>query len=248
MTHDETQELLGAYVLEAVTPEEKSSVEAHMSGCSICTAEVEQLRSVYGRLGLAAIEMDPPSALRTRLMNLVELDRAQWEAEQSKQNSAVAAQPQSWYERLRAFLGATSTRIAGVGAALVVAAAVVIAVLVNRNTLTVHIYHGGPVAAVVDGYDLRNVTATVGVRSDHSTAISFSNLPALPHNLAWELWFIPAKGAPVPEGGFNSGHNYSTHLPRSANGYAMAAVTIERAPGNWPAPSKYLALAVKLQS
>jgi anti-sigma factor RsiW len=48
MTHDEIRELLGAYVLEAVSAEEAGIVQQHLETCPTCTAEVAQLSEVPG--------------------------------------------------------------------------------------------------------------------------------------------------------------------------------------------------------
>jgi anti-sigma-K factor RskA len=42
LTHDQVQELLGAYALDAVSPEERRAVEAHLSDCPRCRAEVAE--------------------------------------------------------------------------------------------------------------------------------------------------------------------------------------------------------------
>src|SRR5712692_5602253 len=99
MTHDEIQELLGAYALDALSPEEREEVGAHLATCTTCAEEVGQLLSVHDQLALAAIEMEPPPGLRTRLINLVELDRAQWEQAQARPAAAPVAA--GWWERLR---------------------------------------------------------------------------------------------------------------------------------------------------
>ena len=51
MTHHEIEELLGAYALDAVDPDEASAVEAHLADCPRCRAEVEAHREVAALLG-----------------------------------------------------------------------------------------------------------------------------------------------------------------------------------------------------
>ena len=51
--HDEVRELLGAYALDAVDPDEAFAVEAHLKDCPQCRDEVEQHRSVAALLGNA---------------------------------------------------------------------------------------------------------------------------------------------------------------------------------------------------
>jgi anti-sigma factor RsiW len=48
--HDEVQELLGAYALDAVDPDEAEQVERHLAICARCRAEVADHREVAGLL------------------------------------------------------------------------------------------------------------------------------------------------------------------------------------------------------
>lgn len=49
--HEAIRELLGAYVLDAVSADETSLVDAHIRGCEECRGEVDALRDVVGQLG-----------------------------------------------------------------------------------------------------------------------------------------------------------------------------------------------------
>jgi hypothetical protein len=49
-THHELEELLGAFSLDAVDPDEREAVEAHLAECPRCRAEVADLREVAGLL------------------------------------------------------------------------------------------------------------------------------------------------------------------------------------------------------
>ena len=50
LTHDEIEELLGAYALDALEPEEIAEVERHLRGCIRCVIEVGQHHEVTGLL------------------------------------------------------------------------------------------------------------------------------------------------------------------------------------------------------
>jgi anti-sigma factor RsiW len=54
--HDEAVELLGAYALDAVEPEEAAAVEAHLETCPRCRAELQSHREVVGVLAYAGGE------------------------------------------------------------------------------------------------------------------------------------------------------------------------------------------------
>jgi len=65
LSHDEVAELLGAYALDAVDPEEAVAVEVHLAACPRCTAEVAQHRAVAGLIANAGV--DAPTALWDRI-------------------------------------------------------------------------------------------------------------------------------------------------------------------------------------
>ena len=50
MSHDVIAELLGAYALDAVDPDERAEVEAHLATCAQCRAEVAEHREVVALL------------------------------------------------------------------------------------------------------------------------------------------------------------------------------------------------------
>jgi anti-sigma factor RsiW len=53
MQHQEIEELLGAYALDAVAPEESEAIASHLATCPRCRAEVQSHREVAGLLGYA---------------------------------------------------------------------------------------------------------------------------------------------------------------------------------------------------
>ena len=50
MNHDDVAELLGAYALDAVDPDEATSIQAHIDECPRCAAELAQLHEVAALL------------------------------------------------------------------------------------------------------------------------------------------------------------------------------------------------------
>ena len=68
MAHDELHESTGAYVLGALTDEDRASFEAHLAGCAACREEVRSFREVVRGLDLAVEQHVPPAALRERVL------------------------------------------------------------------------------------------------------------------------------------------------------------------------------------
>jgi hypothetical protein len=57
--HEQIQEMLGAYALDAVEPEERDEIERHLADCPRCRAEVADHREVAGLLGYAGSDAPP---------------------------------------------------------------------------------------------------------------------------------------------------------------------------------------------
>src|SRR5687767_15186390 len=70
MTHDQISELLGAYSLDAVDPDERELVEAHLLTCARCRAEVADHREVASLLAHSG--SDAPEGLWDRIAGSLE--------------------------------------------------------------------------------------------------------------------------------------------------------------------------------
>ena len=68
MTHDELRELTGAYALGALSEADRRALESHLEGCGDCAREVRELAVVAGGLAVAVPQVDPPAALRERVL------------------------------------------------------------------------------------------------------------------------------------------------------------------------------------
>jgi hypothetical protein len=67
--HQEMRDLLGPYVMDALGPEERREVEAHLRECASCREEVRDLRLAHERLAdLANTTEIPPPELKDRVM------------------------------------------------------------------------------------------------------------------------------------------------------------------------------------
>jgi hypothetical protein len=65
---DAAAELLPAYALDALDPEEMQAVRTHVATCARCRAELADYNQVVDALGTVAPVASPPSALRSRLL------------------------------------------------------------------------------------------------------------------------------------------------------------------------------------
>ena len=74
MSCDEVRELLGAYALDAVSPEERAEIEAHLANCGL-HVEVASLRAAAFALDPAAPARQPPPELEQRILRAALADR-----------------------------------------------------------------------------------------------------------------------------------------------------------------------------
>lgn len=71
MNCEQADELIGAYALDALPHDEAAQVRAHVETCARHATEVSELRAVAARLPALAGEVQPPVALRTRVLDAV---------------------------------------------------------------------------------------------------------------------------------------------------------------------------------
>ena len=71
MTCEEFEEISGAYVLDAVTPEERRAAQAHLATCANCTRLVQELSAAVSLLPLAAPQVTPSPALKERILQAI---------------------------------------------------------------------------------------------------------------------------------------------------------------------------------
>jgi anti-sigma-K factor RskA len=84
MTCEEFEELSGAYVLDAVTPEERQKAREHLAGCIKCMRRLEELRAIVDLLPLSVTQVNPPASAKERLLaaireeqRVIPIDRGQ---------------------------------------------------------------------------------------------------------------------------------------------------------------------------
>jgi len=188
--------LAGAYVLDAVSDDERVRFAAHLAGCAQCRDEVDELREAAARLGTAQAARPRPelreptirAAYRTRQMGPVIAE------------GEPARRPASWGgpRRKRATRG------------LVAAAAVVIAAAIGIGTHYVDMQHQPArgtavtgVDAVLSAPDAVMRTAPVGSggmaivvssRHEHMAVFIAHGLRRPPPASRYELWLMGPRG------------------------------------------------------
>lgn len=75
MTEHETYaENLAAYTLDALDPASAHELERHLAGCAECSAKLLELESARDVLGASVAQVEPPRALKRRIMSEVKAD------------------------------------------------------------------------------------------------------------------------------------------------------------------------------
>jgi anti-sigma-K factor RskA len=179
--HERWIDAAGAYVLDAMAPDERDEFEAHLVSCTICSGEVDELRPAAEALPMASPPMAPPPALKDRIMNEVER-----EAQLLAQAGASADRPEPARPRRRRSSWLTGWRLAPVAAALLIAGVLAGTALDGTDTHTI----SADVTA-------KGASAQLEVSGDNATLVA-QNLPAPPSGRVYEVWVLP-KGSDTPE-------------------------------------------------
>jgi len=205
--HEQFADDLALYALGALEGEERLAVEKHLEGCSACRIELEQLRGDAALLAFSAGGPRPPSRSRERLM------------------AAVAKEPR----RLPVRPAKRGTLWRALEWAAAAAAIVIVLLLVRQNNDLQHrlaslqsnsadqqqqLLQAKQVIATLTSADAERYVLVAGktppqpqgraiyVSSSGTLVFLASNMPELAPQKVYELWLIPANGAPIPAGLF----------------------------------------------
>jgi anti-sigma-K factor RskA len=262
--HDELREQAELYVLGALTPADRAAFEAHLATCAECTASVKSLSPVAHALAYVAPQLEPPSALRARVVHSVS-------------GSPLKATPAP---RTIATRSGKALPWLAAAASLVLAAALGMYSLTLRSrigTLELRLQEATDRAAagerqlaslrrvadvaqshlaVLIAPDLQRIDLAGQPRAPQASARAFwsrsrglvftaSNLPAAPAGKTYQLWVLSKQPAPIsaglfkpdPQGRVDAVFETPSDLPQPIG----MAVTIEQ-DGGVPSPTgdKYL--------
>jgi anti-sigma-K factor RskA len=220
-SEQDLSELAAAYVLGALDPAETQAFEAYLATSPAAQREVTQYREVSALLAIGKPAGAPSAGLRARVLERVARDkvvpmrgRAPWAAWAALAASLVAVaalgvSQRGLRERLSA-LEATITslkdRLSAREAELAVREAELNSIL-DPNVVLTRMGTPGTPQPVVQLFWNR--------RSNLILAHAF-NLPPAASRRAYQLWFIPKNGKPIPSVVFNtepSGHGLIQKIP-----------------------------------
>jgi Anti-sigma-K factor rskA/Putative zinc-finger len=207
LTHDEVQELLGAYAVHAMEPAEFEQVEQHLATCAQCTDEVERLLEASAALGmteLAAPTVDLWDRIRTEVVpNEPGADSGVADPGVADPGVAQVIRLDAAREHRRE--KTSRWRLAVASAAAAVAVAVPVTSLVVGSSAP-------SLAALAESAADQTGTRTVSLKGPDGTQLAEAvltasgqgyvreaTLPELPDGQTYQLWFIDGD-APVSSG------------------------------------------------
>jgi anti-sigma factor RsiW len=204
--HTRWADSAGAYVLGAMSDDERYDYEQHLAGCRRCREEVEELRPAAEALPMASPPMRPSVALKDRVMADVEREADLLRAA-GPEADRVVAEPAAPRRRRRSLLG--GWRLAPAAAALLAAgllAGVAITGLTGDGARTYEV--------AVDRQQAPQAEAQLRVDDGEATLVA-EGLPAPPEGRVYQVWVKRPGEDPEPTS--------ALFLP-SRDGSAAAAV------------------------
>lgn len=245
--HDPRAELIGAYVLDALTPEETEAFEDHLAECEVCRREVHELRRVTTVLPLGVEQVEPPPGLRDRILAEI------------RDEVTGAPVVDLGAERKRRYLLREPAAWAGLVAAVLILGLGIWNVrlmqqvhnqqdaLSFNRTVAGAIATGASVSRLA-GTSAAPASAAALVQPRHGRAyVIVHDLPPRPNNRVYEVWLVQ-RGKPQDAGVFAlSGRGTQVwQLAISARGYVAAAMTLEPGPRGSTQPTTQQLVAGRL--
>jgi hypothetical protein len=237
--HTSYREEIGAYLLGALTNDEREAFEQHMEGCVKCRAEIEQLRPAADALPRSVEQVEPPAGLKTALMEIVEREAlAGGEGERTR-----AAPPARSHPPLRERLRLPSLRPAFVLGALLLGlvAGFAVAQLGDDDGART-------VVATVDQSRIPQGTGNLTVEGDgqDGAILRVNGMPDLRGRQVYQAW-VQRDGMIIPQPTFEVGPDGSGAVAVPEDLSDAHAVLVTREPrGGATAPSEQPIVSVPL--
>lgn len=223
MICQDIEELSGAYVLDAVTPQERQEVEEHLVECPDCTHLVQELQSVAELLPLSVPPVEPSPSLQSRVLASIRAD-----ADRSTQRSG----PQrSSPQRSRHWRNWTSPLAA-------IAAVLVLTLLGAMTAWNISLQQQLAHTHTYVSYAVKGTATDPGVSGQllyipdkNISILTIQDLPQTQGNQVYQGWLLHGT-QPISIGVLNV-HNgvASGSFQGNVHGYDETAVSLEPGPG-----------------
>jgi hypothetical protein len=245
LSHEEAVELAAPFVLGALEPDEEAAVREHLRTCSESHAEFEELGSVVPALAESVEPVEPPAALKGRILAAAAADRAPDVAVAPPASPpAPAPAPIPIEARRRGPTPVSWFLVAAAGIAIVALVAVNLLTLGRLNSSEQYTRdvaavleagsQPGAVTAVLAPAEAGGPRGLAAVGSAGDVTMAVQDLAPTTGTEVYEGWAIVGDAAPVPVGSFTVGDSGTGRLDGSgvpAQTGMTIALTREPGPG-----------------
>lgn len=268
--HDTLRESTGLYVLGALSGEEQRRLEEHMETCQECAAEVRSLRAVADTLASGTVMIDPPAALREKVLARVRPDGSRAAVQdQARPDSTLRARSASWWPRLAAAAVLLSVGLGGYALSarrqlrdteqrLASAQAALQGLQARLDSATRETAGVRASLALLTAPDVRELQLAGQASAPRASARAFvsrsrgvlfaaTNLPPLPSGRTYQLWFLTSSTPvsvgllrPDADGNVSAAFGMDTSSP-DPSGLALSL----EPEGGVPAPTGPIVLATR---
>jgi anti-sigma-K factor RskA len=177
----------GPWVLGALDDEDARAFAEHLESCSICRLEVAELQVVADVLPMAAPQLVPPPALKSRIMEVVESEAQLLRAagpEADRPPAVVGGQVGDRERRRFAWL--RPLPVAVLATALLALGVVAGVVLSGGEDTTSH-----------PGFGPKGAQVALRVTGDHGV-LDLRGMPAAPSGRVYQVWLVHGEDKPRP--------------------------------------------------
>jgi anti-sigma-K factor RskA len=201
-------ELTAGYALDALDPAEDAVYEEHLAHCAQCQAELAVLSAAAGALAYGATPVEPPAALRERILAAARAERT----------NVVPIHAASGFRGRN-----TAARVLAVAASVAAVGLGVWNIALHRQ-----LNDSEAQRSVL----LHGAAGSVVLAANGQGTMTLANLESAPAGKTYEAWVIE-NGKAKPAGTFEvEGKTVVVHLNRPVPAGAIVAVTIERDGGS----------------
>lgn len=242
---ERTDELAAAYALDALEPSEAAAVGRHLATCDRAHVEARSVVGMGALVAASSAPVEPRLELRDRVMTTVATTPQDHRATATAPVAPAPSAParsRDWWGWLRPSLAQRLAVVAVPLAAILAVVAIGLGAQVADRDRALSevaaVLAGGGQALRVDGTAGRGYLLRQG---DQATLVA-ADVAAPSGSALYEMWLIPADGAPVPAGTFRP-EGDDLVVARLSGSLARAtvfAVTLEQQPVDAPTSNPVL--------
>ena len=251
LTCDDVREMAGAFVLGALEPSEERAIRDHLASCAEGHEEIAELGGVLPALAEIVPMIEPPTALKGRIMaaaaaELAGRDGARTAVASSEPFAFPTAQARAERDAHRG-RPSTGTWVLRIAAVLAIAALGGWNLLLQGQLSAGQTYEQavaqvlrsasqpGALTAILSA-DVNAGTGSglAAVSSSGDVTLAMQGLKPTSGDQVYEAWVIAGNGAPVPLGSFKVGPNGTASFTAGslpATSGIVLALTMEPGPG-----------------